>query len=329
VLCHDDLVVARAQPSSLAVRLESLRGPLTGYCYRILGAASDVEDAVQETMLRAFRALERYDPDRAAFSTWVHKIATNVCLDMVRGARRRALPWDMGPASASPDIGIPLAPEHWVEPLADSRLAATEDPALLVLRHETLRLAFIAALQWLPPRQRVVLVLRDVLEFTAGEAAEVMDVSVAAANSALQRARARLAEHRPSPADLPDVAQRDLLRRYMDAFHTHDVPALLAVLADDARTGMPPFPWWLDSSDRIAAAMTSTDACANDRLVPGELANGCWTLGQYRPDATGTLRPFALLVLECRDGRISETVTYLGYGDRFEEFGLPEILGDR
>ena len=322
-------MVARVQPGSPATSLESLRGPLTGYCYRVLGAADEVEDAVQETMLRAFRALATYDPDRAGFATWVHKIATNVCLDMLRGARRRALPWDMGPASASPDIGAPLSTEHWVEPLADSRLAATEDPAALALRHETLRLAFVAALQWLPPRQRVVLVLRDVLQFTAGEAAEIMDVSVAAANSALQRARATLAEHRPSPADRPDAAHRDLLQRYVRAFHTHDVSALLAVLADDARTGMPPFPWWLDNADAIAAAMASTDACAGDRLVPGDPANGCWTLGQYRPDEHGIPRPFALLVIECRGGRISETVTYLGYGERFAEFGLPEIPADR
>lgn len=324
--CHDGVVVPRAEPGSLATSLESLRGPLTGYCYRILGATGEVEDAVQETMLRAFRALERYDPDRAGFGTWVHKIATNVCLDMARGARRRALPWDLGPASASPDIGSPLAPEHWVDPLADSRLAATIDPAALAQRHETLRLAFVAALQWLPPRQRVVLVLRDVLEFTAGEAAEIMDVSVAAANSALQRARTKLAEHRPSPSDLPGTEERELLQRYVHAFHTHDVPALLAVLADDARTGMPPFPWWLDSAEKITAAMMSTDACAHDRLVPGDLANGSLTLGQYRPDENGTLRPFALLVLACRGGRISESVSYLGYGERFAEFGLPAVV---
>jgi RNA polymerase sigma-70 factor (TIGR02960 family) len=309
--------------------LESLRGPLTGYCYRILGASGEVEDAVQETMLRAFRALDSYAPDRAAFSTWVHTIATNVCLDMLRGARRRALPWDLGPASRSQDIGRPLAPEQWVEPLADSRLVGTADPATLALRHETLRLAFVAALQWLPARQRVVLVLRDVLGFTATESAEIMSVSVPAANSALQRARATLEQHRPSQADAPDVqdiAQRELLQRYVHAFHTHDVRTLLAVLAEDARTGMPPFPWWLDSATRIAEAMVSTDACAEDRLVPGEPANGCWTLGQYRPDGNGTLVPFALLVVECRGGRISEIVTFLGRGDRFEEFGLPNNL---
>ncbi len=259
----------------------------------------------------------------------MHTIATNVCLDMLRGARRRALPWDLGPASNSPDIGRPLAPEQWVEPLADSRLVGTADPAALALRHETLRLAFVAALQWLPARQRVALVLRDVLGFTATETAEIMQVSVPAANSALQRARATLEQHRPSQADPPDVqdiAQRELLQRYVHAFHTHDVRTLLSVLAEDARTGMPPFPWWLDSSARIAEAMVSTDACAADRLVPGERANGCWTLGQYRPDENGILVPFALLVVECRGGRISEIVTFLGRGDRFEEFGLPKNL---
>ncbi|GAA2208950.1 sigma-70 family RNA polymerase sigma factor [Nonomuraea monospora] len=318
---------------SLVPMLESLRGPLTGYCYRILGSSSEVDDAVQETMMRALRAIESYDPDRAALSTWVHKIATNVCLDMIRSAQRRALPWDLGPASnGNPDIGAPLPAARWVEPMADSRLIGTADPASVALRHETLRLAFITALQWLPPRQRAVLVLRDVLGFTAAEAAEVMETSVAAANSALQRARATLEQHRPRPADTPepdDVTQRDLLERYVKAFQTHDVHELVAVLAHDARSGMPPFLWWLDGSAPIAAAVSMSDACADDRLVPGGRANGCWTLGQYRPDANGVLTPFALLVLELRDGRISEIVTFLGWGDRFAEFGLPERLEDR
>jgi RNA polymerase sigma-70 factor (TIGR02960 family) len=319
-------VVVRGESDSLVTSLESLRGPLTGYCYRVLGSAGEVDDAVQETMLRALRAIDTYAPDRAAFSTWVHRIATNVCLDMLQGARRRALPWDMGPASASPDIGVPLPSAHWVEPLADSRLAGTADPATLAVRHETLRLAFIAALQWLPPRQRAVLVLRDVLGFAAAETAEIVELSVAAVNSALQRARATLAEHRPRPADPPDPAQRELLQRYVRAFQAHDVPALLTVLADDVRSGMPPFDWWLAGPAPIGAAMAGTDACAGDRLVPGELANGCCTLGQYRPDADGVLMPFALLVVACRDGLISEIVTFLGCGDRFAEFGLPDVL---
>ncbi|MER6512868.1 RNA polymerase subunit sigma-70 [Nonomuraea sp. NPDC001636] len=310
--------------------LESLRGPLTGYCYRVLGSSGEVDDAVQETMVRALRGIGGFDPDRAAFSTWVHKIATNVCLDMLRGAKRRALPWDMGPASSSTaDLGVPLPAARWVEPLADSRLLGTADPASLAIRHDTLRLAFVSALQWLPPRQRVVLVLRDVLGFTAAEAAEVMQTSVMAANSALQRARATLEKHRPRPAETPkldDVLQQDLLLRYVKAFQAHDVRELVAVLAHDARSGMPPFSWWLDGRAQLAAAMSAAGVCAEDRLVHGGSANGCWTLGQYRPDGNGLFLPFALLVLELRDGRISEIVTFLGYGDRFTEFGLPERL---
>lgn len=316
--------------NTLLTTLESLRGPLTGYCYRILGASGEVDDAVQETMLRAFRALESYDPDRAGLSTWVYRIATNVCLDMVRSAQRRALPWDLGPATSGTGLGAPLSPACWVEPLADSRLAGTADPADLAVRHETLRLAFITALQWLPPRQRVVLVLRDVLGFTAAEAAEVMETSAAAANSALQRARATLEEHRPRPADAPDpedLAQRDLLKRYVHAFEAHDIDELIGVLTDDVRSGMPPFVWWLDGPARIATVLSEGgDACAEDRFVHGEPANGCPTLGQYRPDGNGVLAPFALLVLELRGGRISEIVTFLGYGDRFGEFGLPAAL---
>ncbi|MEU8394563.1 RNA polymerase subunit sigma-70 [Nonomuraea sp. NPDC048892] len=315
--------------SDVLPMLESLRGPLTGYCYRVLGSASEVDDAVQETMVRALRAIDGYDPERAALSTWVHKIATNVCLDLLRSARRRALPWDMGPASSGGGLGVPLPAARWVEPMADSRLMGSADPAALATQRETLRLAFVAALQRLPPRQRVALVLRDVLGFSAVEAAEVMGTSVAAGNSALQRARATLEKHRPRPTDSPrldDAGQLDLLHRYVTAFQTHDVHELVAVLAHDARSGMPPFLWWLDGAAQIGAVLAASDACAGDRLVPGEPANGCWTLGQYRPDEDGVLRPFALLVLELRNGRIGEIVTFLGWGDRFAEFGLPDNL---
>ncbi|SES71257.1 RNA polymerase subunit sigma-70 [Nonomuraea wenchangensis] len=329
-------MTVRDETGSLVARLESLRGPLTGYCYRLLGASGEVDDAVQETMLRAFRAIGGYDPKRAALSTWVHRIATNVCLDMLRGAERRALPWDMGPAATGGDLGVPLPPDRWVEPPIGLGPAGADDPAHLAVRHETLRLAFVAALQWLPPRQRAVLVLRDVLGFSAAETAEVVETSVAAANSALQRARATLERHRPRPADPPepaDPAQRDLLRRYVRAFETHDVRGLLDVLADDARSGMPPFPWWLDGPASITAAMSAAmsagDACAGDRLVPAGVAGGCWTLGQYRPDTDGAMRPFALLVVELRGGRIGDVVTYLGHGDRFAAFGLPALLPDR
>lgn len=318
-----------------AAGLETLRGPLTGYCYRMLGAAGEVDDAVQETMLRAYRSLDRYDPARAGFSTWVHTIATNVCLDMLRGARRRALPWDLGPATTTGELGTPLPPSAWVEPMPDSRLlhgadsGAPVDPADLAVRRESVRLAFVAALQWLPPRQRAVLVLRDVLRFTAAETAQILDSSVASTNSALQRARAALDGHRPDPADAPDVGdirQRDLLSGYVRAFEAHDIDGLVALLAEDVRSGMPPFAWWLHGRGAIAAAMSAGDACAGNRLVPGATANGSPTLGQYRPDQGGVLRPFALLVLELRGNVVAQIVTFLGCGDRFPAFGLPRSM---
>jgi RNA polymerase sigma-70 factor (ECF subfamily) len=313
--------------------LETLRGPLTGYCYRMLGAVGEVEDAVQETLLRAHRSLASYDRDRAAFSTWVHAIATNVCLDLLRGAGRRALPWDLGPATTGGQLGTPLPPEAWIEPMPESRvLHATEpaDPAELALRRESVRLAFVAALQWLPPRQRAVLVLRDVLRFTAVETAQMLDTSVAATNSALQRARATLDERRPLPADPPDPGdpvQRELLRDYVEAFERHDIDRLVTLLGDDVRSGMPPFVWWLDGPEAIGAVMSAGDACVGHRLLPGAVANGARTLGQYRPDPDGVLRPFALLLLELRGNAVVQIATYLGWGDHFPEYGLPkEIL---
>ncbi|MFE0460632.1 RNA polymerase subunit sigma-70 [Kitasatospora sp. NPDC058965] len=310
--------------------LEPLRGPLTGYCYRMLGAAGEVDDAVQETLLRAHRNLPRYDAARASLSTWVHAIATNVCLDLLRGARRRALPWDLGPASTTGELGAPLPAAQWVEPLADSRLQQVADPSELAVRRESVRLAFVAALQWLPPRQRAVLVLRDVLAFSAAETAQILECSAAAANSALQRARATLEQHRPAPAqaaDPDDPAQRQLLRDYVDAFESHDVDRLIGLLADDVRFGMPPFLWWLHGPQRVGAAMEAgAEYCAHDRMVPGDVASGCLTLGQYRPDRDGVLRPFAVLLLEVRSDRITEIVTYLGRGERFAEFGLPPQL---
>lgn len=340
--------------TSAGTVLEPLRGPLTGYCYRMLGSsAGDVEDAVQETMLRAYQNLDRYDPDKAALSTWVHAIATNVCLDLLRAARRRALPWDLGPAATDGAFGALLPAASWVEPMADSRLGHVTDPGELAVRRETVRLAFLAALQRLPPRQRAALVLRDVLGFTAAESAQILECSVAAANSALQRARSGLAEQRPTPsaevfdtadaAQTPDSAekalasqtaekaqQEQLLREYVDAFEAHDIDRLIKLLAEDARSAMPPFAWWVSGSQSIRAVMTAgADACAGDRMVPGAPANGCPTLGQYRPDQDGVLRPFGLLVLGLRGGRVAEIITFLGWGERFAEFGLPGELESR
>ncbi|HIZ38186.1 MAG TPA: RNA polymerase subunit sigma-70 [Candidatus Ruania gallistercoris] len=303
--------------------LETHRVRLTGYCYRMLGSA-ECEDAVQETFIRALRHADRFDPTRARLSTWLHRIATNVCLDLLRGARRRALAVDLGPAATSGDLGAPLPPETFLEPMPDSRVLA--DPAEEVAGRESVRLAFLSALQMLPPKQRAVLILREVLAFSAQETAEIVETSVAAVNSALQRARAALAARPLAPAQVrneDDPAQRELLDRYVDAFQRHDVAELVQLLRTDAASSMPPFAWWLSGAEQIAAVMAGSDACAGDRLVPIAV-NGTTGLGQYRPDEAGVLRPFAILALELREGQVAHIITFLGTQERFAEFGLPD-----
>ncbi|HEY4024214.1 MAG TPA: RNA polymerase subunit sigma-70 [Pseudonocardiaceae bacterium] len=307
--------------------LEALRVPLTGYCYRLLGSSSDTDDAVQETLIRASSKWEQYDPSRARLSTWVHRIATNVCIDMLRAAKRRALVMDMGSAGDGSDIGAPLPPDAWVEPMPDARLLDSQDPGDVVLRRESVRLAFIAALQHLAPRQRAVLVLRDVLAFTAQETAEILDTTVPAVNSALQRARTLLAANRPDPFDIydpEDTEQRDLLRRYVAAFESHDIAGLTAVLRADAVASMPPFQWRLAGGPKIAAVVADSDSCAGARLIACRI-NGAPGFGQYRP-SDGVLRPFALVSVDIRDGQVTQLVTFLGTQHRFAEFGLPESL---
>lgn len=308
--------------------LETLRAPLTGYCYRMLGAAADTDDAVQETLIRAARKLDTFDPTRARLTTWVHRIATNVCIDMLRGASRRALATDMGPAVESPDMGMPQPPDRFVEPMPDHRLFGGVDPGKAVVDRESVRLAFIAALQRLSPKQRATLVLRDVLAFSAQETADILDSTVTSVNSALQRGRAELDANRPEPAEVLDPSdpkQRQLVRRYVAAFESHDVAALTTLLREDAISSMPPFAWWLSGASRIAAIMTASDACHRDRLIP-TVINGSPGFGQYRPDSDDVLRPFALIALELRQDRIAHIITFLGTDSRFPEFGLPETL---
>lgn len=307
--------------------LEALRRPLTAYAYRMMGASSESDDAAQETILRAHRHLDRFDPGRGSLRTWVFRIATNVCLDLLRGTARRALSMDLGPASAGCPLGPPRRADHFVEPMPGSRLLSAADPAELVVERETVRLAFVAALQHLPPRQRATLILRDVLRFSAAETAVLLQTSPAAVNSALIRARETLDRHRPSPADPFDPAdaeQRALLERYVAAFEAHDVDALTAVLRDDATTSMPPFAWWVRGGARIAG-LVAQGGCAGARLVP-TVINGSAGFGQYRPAGDGSVRPFALVLVELRDGRVADSVTFLGSGDRFAEFGLPDLL---
>ncbi|WP_283133190.1 sigma-70 family RNA polymerase sigma factor [Rhizohabitans arisaemae] len=314
-------------------RLEGFRGELIGYCYRMLGSAFEAEDAVQETLVRAWRGLDRFDAARGSLRTWVYAIATNVCLDMLRSAQRRALAMDLAPAAhPGADIGLPLPDSAWVQPIPDSLIFPLGgDPADLVARRETVRLAFIAALQRLPPRQRATLILRDVLCWKADEVARLLDTTVASVTSALQRARSTLKAVEPPAADPYDPAdrvQRDLLDRYCDAFERHDVDALVSLLHKDATTSMPPFLWWLRGRTGIREVLSAAELpCADARLVP-TVANGSPAFGQYWP-SEGGYRPFALLIVEVSGDVITSCTTYLETArpfPLFPLFGLPAEL---
>ncbi|MGS2615069.1 sigma-70 family RNA polymerase sigma factor [Micromonospora sp. LZ34] len=297
-------------------RLETYRVELTGYCYRMLGSGFEAEDAVQETLLRAWRSYDRYDEQRASLRTWLYRIATNVCLDMLRGARRRAVAMDLGPAAeAGSALGAPLPEGAWIQPVPDGRvLPSTGSPEEVALRRETIRLAFVAALQHLPPRQRVVLILRDVLCWRADEVAQLLGGSVASVTSALQRARATLAKLDRAPAAAPRpaaAAERDLLARYCAAFERHDIPALVALLHADATMSMPPFRWWLRGRDQIRRVLLDpAGSCAGARLVP-TAANGSPAYWQTRPGPDGRHAPFGLVLLDVADGLVAGITTYL------------------
>src|SRR6266536_5556928 len=240
---------AALPPADVESQLERYRRELTAYCYRMLGSAFEAEDAVQETLLRAWDGYDRFDETRGTLRAWLYAIATSICLDMLRGRQRRARPVDLGPAAhAGEPLGAPLAEDTWIEPIPDrSVLPAEGDPAELAAQRESIRLAFVAALQHLPPRQRAVLILREVLCWKAAEVAELLGITVVAVNSALQRARATLAARGVSSAarlQPVDGAQQDLLARYAAAFERYDVDALVALLHEDATMSMPPLGWW-------------------------------------------------------------------------------------
>lgn len=313
--------------------LEPFRRELTGYCYRMLGAGSEAEDAVQETMVRAWRSADRFE-GRSSVRTWLYRIATNVCIDMGRQVQRRARPMEMGPSSPPDEsrLGPPLPEVAWVTPMADDRITPeTADPAEVAHHRETVRLAFVTALQHLPPRQRASLILCEVLRWPAAEAAELLDTSVASVNSALQRARATMADlpERPHPTDLGE-ADAALLERYVDAFERYDIETLVTLLHDDAVQSMPPFALWLQGARDIGAWMVEPgpSGCRGSRLLP-TTANGCAAFGQYRPDPAGGWAPWAIQVLEVSDGRIAEMSFFLDLldpGEVFPRFGLPAHL---
>jgi RNA polymerase sigma-70 factor (ECF subfamily) len=306
--------------------LELHRRELTGYCYRMLGSGFEADDAVQETILRAWRATDGFE-GRSSVRSWLYRIATNVCLDMVRGRQRRARPMDLGPAStAAGEIG-PILPEHaWVTPIADARVLPSDgDPAEIAASRDTVRLAFVAALQHLPARQRAVLILRDVLRWQATEVAELLDTSVASVNSALQRAHATLAARDLTASPAVAADQRALLADYVDAFQRYDVARLVTLLRDDVVMSMPPYNLWLRGPAEVAGWLLGKGAgCRGSRLV-ATAANGCAAFGSYRPDGQGGHTPFALQVIEVSGGRIGGYHHFLDT-DLFAAFGLPAHL---
>jgi RNA polymerase sigma-70 factor (ECF subfamily) len=320
----------RMRAGDLEALLEGHRAELTAYAYRMLGSSFEAEDAVQETMIRAWRGLDRFE-GRSALRSWLYRIATNVCLDMLKGRQRRARPVDLGPAgTVEVPLGEPLSEGAWIEPIPDGQVLPEDgDPAELAESRESIRLAFVAALQHLPPRQRAVLILREVLRWKADEVAELLDTTVASVNSALQRARASLAatDTESEPSRPMDQGQRALLARYVDAFERYDMDALTALLREDATWSMPPYELWLRSHDEVRKwCLGPGIGCRGSRLV-STAANGSPAFGQYKPsDTEGVLEPWSLQVLEISGDRIDGITFFLDTARWFPLFDLPARL---
>jgi RNA polymerase sigma-70 factor (ECF subfamily) len=324
--------VAGSSTSATAVletQFEQHRSELNAYSYRMLGSSFEAEDAVQETFIRAWRAYDRFE-GRAALRSWLYRIATNVCLDMLDGRKRRARPMDLGPAREPLASNLNTLPEvTWIEPMPDALALDEEgDPADVAVARESIRLALVAALQHLPPRQRAVLILCEVLRWKATEVAELLETSVASVNSALQRARAtleasdvRLADASPSI----DNADAELLARYIEAFERYDMDALTSLIHEDATQSMPPFDLWLRGRDDILTWWVGPGAgCRGSRVIPTQAANGAPAFAQYKPNADGTgFEPWALQVLEIENGRIVEFTFFLDTERVFPLFGVP------
>ena len=316
-------------PTLLPGDIEVHRRALIGYCYRMLGSGSEAEDAVQETMIKAWKAADRFE-GRSSVRSWLFSIATNVCIDMGRSPQRRARPMDLGPVRTPDPVHLSdVLPEHtWITPIADEHVIDIGgDPGEVVAARETIRLAFVSALQRLPARQRAALVLCDVLRWPATEVAELLDTSTPSINSALQRARATMAESVPTPAPaeaLTDDQQR-LLARYVDAFERYDMDALSRLLHDDVIQSMPPYAMWLQGCDDVLAWWAGPGAaCEGSKLLAG-WANGCPAFAQYRVDPEGGHAPWALQVLELRGDRIAEFHAFLDV-EAFARFGFPAHL---
>jgi RNA polymerase sigma-70 factor (ECF subfamily) len=323
---------ATSPPRDLERTLEQYRRELTGYCYRMLGSPFEAEDAVQETLLRAWRSFDKFE-GRSAVRSWLYRIATNVCFDLLGSRSRRATPMDLGPAQEPVAENLFTLPEaSWIEPIPTGAVGTEGDPAELAMEHETIRLAFVAALQHLPARQRAVLILCEVLRWKAAEVAELLETSVASVNSALQRARATLEHAGVGTDDAPpsplDDSQRELLERYVEAFQNYDMEALTSLIREDASQSMPPYDLWLQGRGDILAWMVGPGiACKGSKVLPAPQANGSVAFGQYKPSESGSgYDPWALIVLELDGDKIVELTFFLSTERLFPLFGLPPRL---
>src|SRR5919108_1439832 len=322
------------EPTTLAPpleeQLEQYRVELTAYCYRMLGSV-DAEDAVQETFIRAWRAYDGFE-GRASLRSWLYRIATNVCFDMLESRKRRARPMDLGPAGEPVVENLRMPDQLWIEPIPDGLVVPdTGDPADIVGARESIRLAFVAALQQLPARQRAVLILCEVLRWKAAEVAELLETSVASVNSALQRARATLEASDISAMTTPpsvDEEDAELLARYVAAFEAYDMEALTSLIHEDATQSMPPYDMWLSGRDDIFAWWWGPGiGCKGSRVIPTVAANGAPAFGQYKPsESGGGYDPWALQVLRIVDGLIVELTFFLDTERLFPLFGLPARL---
>jgi RNA polymerase sigma-70 factor (ECF subfamily) len=310
--------------------LEAHRRELTAYCYRMLGAGSEAEDAVQETLLRAWRKQDTFE-GRSSLRSWLYRIATNVCLDMLQGSQRRARPMDLSsPVSADSALDAGLPEESWVMPISEGRVLASDgDPAELAAERETIRLAFVTALQHLPPKQRAVLILREVLRWKADEVAELLDTSTASVNSALQRARATLdAANVDAETTAPVVEDEELLARYVDAFERYDIPALTSLIHEDATFSMPPWELWLRGPEDVGKWMLGPGIGCEHSKVAVIRANGRPAVANWKPAGPGVWEAWSIAVLDFAGGKITGIHNFIFPEQLFPEFGLPTRIQD-